>query len=120
MKISFGYIVVLVIFYLLPVFVQASDYTIVAQGCKTKNVFLTQRDLINRLTWQVSGTNLPVQYGIYRDSELTDKVAVVPSSVTEYLDHNREPCVTYTYYIVGINQDDEISDPVVVVVTKDC
>ena len=37
-------------------------------GCKTKNIFLTQIDLINIITWSAPATgNTPVSYIIYRD-----------------------------------------------------
>lgn len=99
----------------------AASFKLVAQGCKTKNIFLTQKDLINKLTWQVSGDPLPVQYGIYRDAQLTDNVGFIASSSPFVLyDHNRVPGVVYTYYIIGIYQDNSISSATVVTVTSEC
>ncbi|MBI2352735.1 YncE family protein [Candidatus Dependentiae bacterium] len=95
-------------------------FTLVINGCKTKNIFLTQKDLINRLTWQLTGQNLPDQIGIYRDVLLTDRVAIVPSNTKIFYDHNRRPSIDYTYYIVGILRSGPISSPVEVKVTKNC
>ncbi|MDR3550864.1 MAG: YncE family protein [Candidatus Babeliales bacterium] len=97
------------------------SFQIVAQGCKTKNVFLTQRDLINKLTWSASGSSLPVSYSIYRDAALTDLVAMVPATgPLQFFDHNRKPNVVYTYYVVGANAVGTTSDPLSVTVTKNC
>ncbi len=96
-------------------------FEITGEGCKTCNRFLTQTDLINKLTWSVSGTSVPVSYFIYRDEALTDLVAIIPASEPfEFLDHNRRPNVTYTYYIVGTNDVGTTSDPVAITVTQNC
>lgn len=90
---------------------------IVAQGCQVVNRFLTRTDLINRLTWTVSGTSSPVKYCIYRNAQLTDLAGVArgcPPFV--FFDHNRRPCTTCTYYIVGTNGVGTPLDPVRVVV----
>ncbi|HLF66891.1 MAG TPA: hypothetical protein VI522_04665, partial [Gammaproteobacteria bacterium] len=92
-----------------------------AQGCKTENVFLTQRDLVNRLTWSASGPSLPVSYSIYRDAALTELVAIVPATgPLQFFDHNRVPNVVYTYYLVGTNAVGTTSMPVAVTVTQNC
>lgn len=97
------------------------SFLIAAQGCKMQNRFLTQKDLINKLTWTVSGTSLPVRYSIYRDAALTDLAGtVLASEPLIFLDHNREPNTVYTYYIVGINGVGTTSVPVVVTVTENC
>ena len=96
-------------------------FAVTVQGCKTQNVFLTQRDIINKLTWSVSGSQLPVQYNIYRDALLTDLVATVSANgPLQFLDHNRAPNITYIYYIVGINAAGITSYPVAVTVTQSC
>ncbi|HRN78288.1 MAG TPA: YncE family protein [Candidatus Dependentiae bacterium] len=96
-------------------------FEITAQGCRTQNIFLTQRDLINRLTWSTTGTSLPVSYSIYRDAELTDLVAIIPANrPLQFLDHNRLPNVIYTYYLVGINAAGTTSDPIAITVTQNC
>jgi YVTN family beta-propeller protein len=97
------------------------SFQITAQGCMTKNLFFTQEDLINQLTWTVSGTSLPVSYSIYRDAGLTDLAGTVPATQPLiFLDHNRMPGVIYTYYIVGTNSAGTTSNPVVVTVTQPC
>jgi YVTN family beta-propeller protein len=96
-------------------------FYIVAQGCTISNEFLTHRDLINKLTWNVSGTSLPVSYSIYRDAGLTDLAGIVPANgPLEFLDHNREPYKTYTYYLIGTNAVGTTSLPVVITVTDNC
>lgn len=97
------------------------SFQISAQGSKIQNRFLTQVDLVNKLTWTVSGTSLPVRYLIYRDAALMDLAGtVLATEPLIFLDHNREPNVTYTYYIVGVNRVGTTSEPVVVTVTENC
>lgn len=97
------------------------SFLISAQGCKIRNRFLTQKDLINKLTWTVSGSSLPVLYSIYRDAELTDLAGtVLATDPLVFLDHNREQNVAYTYYIVGTNRVGTTSVPVAVTVTENC
>ena len=97
------------------------SFQIAATGCKTSDVFLTQEDLINKLTWSATGPSLPVSYSIYRDALLTDLIATIPATeLLIFLDHNTQPNVTYTYYIVGINAVGTTSNPVVVTVTQSC
>ncbi len=96
-------------------------FQITAQGCQTKNKFLSQTDLVNKLTWTVSGTELPVTYSIYRDAALTDLAGSVNASgPLEFLDHHRKSNVTYTYYIVGTNDLGMTLSPVEVVVSQKC
>ena len=97
------------------------SFQIFAQGTPTRSRFPLQIDLINRITWTVEGSSLPVRYTIYRDPGLTEVAAVIPGGCDcclEFLDHNRRPCVPYTYYIVGTNSAGTTSDPVVVVVQQ--
>lgn len=97
-----------------------SFFSFTAQGCMFENIFLTQSDLIDRLTWEVSGSNIPTKYIIYRDLALTEVVATTDSGTHIYLDHNRVPGVRYTYYIVGLNAVGWSSFPVVVSVSQNC
>lgn len=97
------------------------SFQISAQGCRIQNRYINGTDLVNRLTWTVSGSSLPVSYSIYRDAGLTNLVAEV--SATEpfvYYDHHRSPNVIYTYYIVGTNSAGTTSVPVAVTVTQNC
>jgi YVTN family beta-propeller protein len=97
------------------------SFQITAQGCKISNRFLTFQDFINKITWSATGTSLPVSYSIYRDEALTDFVAEIPAtSELVYFDHNRNPNVTYTYYIIGTNAVGTTSIPVAVTVTQNC
>ncbi len=94
------------------------SFQIVAQGSTVQNKYLTQIDLVNKITWTVSGTSLPVSYSIYRDANLTDLAATIPVTAPfVFLDHNRIPDVTYTYYVIGKNQVGTTSVPVVITVT---
>lgn len=97
------------------------SFQISARGCKLQNRFLTQLDLVNKITWTVTGTSLPVSYSIYRDANLTDLAGtVLASEPFVFYDHNRNPNVTYTYYIVGTNRVGTTSDPVAVTITRNC
>ena len=96
-------------------------FNIVAQGCQMQDRFLTYVDLINKLTWTVSGTSLPVSYAIYRDAQLTDLAGTLSANEPfVFFDHNRVPNVTYTYYIVGTNAVGTSSIPIAVTVTQNC
>lgn len=87
-----------------------------ASGCQVVNRFLTQTDLINRLTWTINGTARPASYCIYRNPQLTDLAGTVSGPSCVFLDHNRRPCVGYTYYIVPVNGVGTALDPVKVFV----
>ena len=97
------------------------SFQITAQGCKTQNKYLMRTDFINKLTWTVTGTSLPVSYEIYRDAALTDLAGIVSAEgPLVFLDHNRNPKITDTYYIIGINQAGTSSEPVVITVDECC
>jgi len=92
-------------------------FQITAQGSKTQRTYFLQTDHINQLTWTVTGISLPVSYSIYRDAALTDLAGTVLASAPAlFLDHGRNPNITYTYYIVGTNSVGTTSVPVVVTV----
>lgn len=93
------------------------SFQIVVQGSQIRNRFLTYIDLVNKLTWTVTGTSLPVSYSIYYDAALTDLAGSVSAAQSlMFLDHNRTPGVTYTYYVVGINAVGTASEPVIVTI----
>ena len=97
------------------------SFQIAAQGCMTQDTFLLQEDLINQLSWSATGPSLPVSYDIYRDAGLTNLVATIPAAQPlQFLDHNRTPGITYTYYLVGTNEVGTTSNPVVITVTEPC
>ncbi len=93
-------------------------FQITAQGSQIQNLFLTQSDLVNKLTWSASGTSLPVSYSIYRDEELTELIGTVAATDTlQFFDPNRLPNVIYTYYLVGTNVVGTTSEPLAITVT---
>jgi YVTN family beta-propeller protein len=90
-------------------------------GCKRKNIFLTQTDNYNHLTWFAPTIGSPVAYNIYRDAGLTQLIAAVPASgILQYDDHNRNPNINYTYYIVAVDGFGNVSAPAVTTVTRSC
>lgn len=96
-------------------------FQISARGCKIRNTFLMQEDLVNKITWTASGTSLPKSYSIYRDAALTDLVATIPATAPlEFFDHYRNPALVYTYYLVGTNAVGTTSNPVAISVTQNC
>lgn len=92
-------------------------FEIQAEGIQIQNRFLTRVELVNQLTWTVSGSSLPVSYAIYRDSELTDQIGSVFAGQTfAFYDHNKAANTMYTYYITGTNEAGITSAPVEVVI----
>lgn len=92
-------------------------FEIQAQGVQIQNRFLTRLELVNQLTWTVSGSSLPVSYAIYRDAALTDQIGSVFAGQTfAFYDHNRAANRVYTYYITGTNEAGITSAPVEVVI----
>jgi YVTN family beta-propeller protein len=90
-------------------------------GCKTKNVFLLQTDYINNITWTAPTSGSPAAYAIYRDATLTQLVSIVPANgPLQYYDHDRNPNVTDSYYIVSVDANGNQSAPVSVTVTQNC
>jgi YVTN family beta-propeller protein len=88
------------------------------QGCKTKNVFLTQTDLITNLKWAAPTTgNPPVSYTL---SAANGPIATIPASAPlQYTIHNCNPG-SATYSLVATDAYGNISDPVSTTVTVFC
>jgi len=88
------------------------------EGCQASNKFLTQTDYINVLTWDAPLVGEVVSYGIYRNPELTNLVAIIPArEPLKYLDHKREKGKTYTYFLVAVDATGAQSIAVSTVVT---
>ena len=51
----------------------------------------------------------PAAYKIYRDANLTQLAATVPGTQLQYLDHNRQPNTTYSYYITATDTYGDVS-----------
>jgi hypothetical protein len=107
------------------------------KGCKRKDIFLTQVDNYNHLTWSafigvVAAPHIPatrfiylaVEYQIYRVDPISlveELIATVPGSgILQYDDHNRNPNVDYTYYIVAAGVLGGLSEPAFTTVTEYC
>ncbi len=107
------------------IFIGSSSSSVMApsaiQGCKTRNVFLTQIDLVNIITWSAPVGGTPVAYQLYRDVALTNFIATVPATgQLRYEDHNRRNDTIYTYYLIAVYADGTISNTVSVTVTTPC
>ncbi|NGX53725.1 MAG: hypothetical protein K1000chlam4_00442 [Chlamydiae bacterium] len=74
-------------------------------GKAEKNIFLTQTDHYNIITWSALDGPAPLNYRIYRDASLTTLVAQVSASTLRFEEHNRKKNQPYTYFIVSVNQD---------------
>lgn len=99
------------------------SFEITGQGCQIQNTFLLESNFINKLTWNATGTSLPISYSIYRDAGLMQLIATIAATGPgpfQYLDNNRVPNVTYTYYLVGINNVGTTSVPTVIMVNQNC
>ncbi len=86
-----------IVFTIIPI-LPPTDLT----GEMLENNFLTQIDLVNKLTWQApaSGT-APAVYKIYQDSGLLKLIGTVSADVLEFLDHNQQYGTTSNYYIIS-------------------
>lgn len=92
-----------------------------AQGCKIKNKFLNETETFNKLTWSVTGSELPSNYSIYRNAALTDLAATVKATdPLVFVDDTSKRHVTNTYYITGTDASGFTSLPVTVTVSKKC
>jgi YVTN family beta-propeller protein len=92
------------------------SFQITAQVNKIENIFLTQKEFVNKITLQVTGSSLPVSYAIYRDAQLTDLAGTIKNGQPlEFLDHQSR-LNSKTYYIVGTNRVGTTSQPVIVTV----
>jgi len=92
-------------------FIAMSPAPINAQGVAAKNVFLTQTERFNRITWEAPPTSGTTQYKIYRNAQLTQLAATVSANRLQYIDHNRQPKTTYNYYIVAVDSVGNASLP---------
>jgi|GEM_PF-698535 YVTN family beta-propeller protein len=96
-------------------------FQISAQGCRTRNVYLRGTDYINSITLSATGYALPVSYSVYRDEDLIDLIGTIPASQsTTFYDHNTNPNLTYTYYVIGTNAYGTTSAPIAVTVNQSC
>ncbi len=72
-----------------------------------QNVFLTQTDLINQITWTPAVDLVALaSYSLYRDASLIQLIATVPATQLSYDDHNRQPNRLYNYYLIATDIDD--------------
>jgi YVTN family beta-propeller protein len=78
-------------------------------GTKTSDVFLTQIDWINYLTW-TAPSPAPASYSVYRDAALTQLAG--STTTTSFADHDRTPGKLYTYYVVSVDAFGNKSIPV--------
>ena len=94
-----------------------------AQGCQTRNIFLSQTEFLNVLRWSAPQPQLSpiVSYKIYGNQALTDLIATVPANgPLEYSVHNVLAYHPYTYYLVSVDANGMTSLPVSIPVTFDC
>jgi hypothetical protein len=74
-------------------------------------------DRVNVLKWKAPAAGTaPQYYEIYRNADLTDRIAVIPSNASlKYKHHHRRKGKTYIYYLVAVNQN-SVSPPISVTV----
>jgi YVTN family beta-propeller protein len=82
-------------------------------GKSIVNRFVNYIDIINVLSWTVPTTGpQAVAYNIYRDAACTNLVATVNAlEGLLYLDRNRQPNTTYTYYVSSVEAQQHVSLP---------
>ena len=74
---------------------------ITASGYCKKNIFFSDTDYINRISWDPFPSG-GIKYIIYRNASLTEKAGETSISTTVFNDHNRIPGQNYTYYITVV------------------
>jgi YVTN family beta-propeller protein len=84
------------------------------KSTKTSDTFLAQVDLINALSWTAPTGIAPASYSVYRNDALTDLAGT--TQTTSFADHNRNPGVPYTYYVVSVSQFGIKSSPAILTV----
>jgi YVTN family beta-propeller protein len=85
-----------------------SNPFVVVTGLQKKNIFLTEKELYNVITWESVDSIQPVLYLIYRNAGLTDLAGNVSSNKPLiFIDHNRQKNKKYSYYIVALTQRNE-------------
>lgn len=91
------------------------------RACIGENIFLSQTEYSNVLTWTASTFgNPPTAYKIYGDAGLTNLIATVPASgELQYVIHNVNPKDIKTYYIVATDGTNN-SSPAVARTTAEC
>lgn len=83
------------------------------RGKQAFNIFVTQTDIINILTWKAPSSGIPpVSYRIYRNRKLTKLAAEVRAhKKNRFRDHNRKKGVAYTYFVVAVDVAGQLSQP---------
>lgn len=91
-------------------------------GCIQKNIFLSQTEFSTILTWSAPDVGVPpVEYRIYTDAALTDLLATIPASdPLELVIRNINPRQTRTYYIVSVDDMNNLSIPATTTVSRLC
>ncbi|HSX03999.1 MAG TPA: hypothetical protein VLG76_04655 [Rhabdochlamydiaceae bacterium] len=74
-----------------------------AQGEQIRNIFLTQTEYVNVITWSAPSGISAVKYNIFRDAALTQLAGTVLAPSLTFVDHNRRKKTTYTYFIVAVD-----------------
>lgn len=70
-----------------------------------KNIFLTQTDCINTISWMAPTNVTATVYKLYRDAALTDLVGTVPATAPLlFKDHDCNPTHLYSYFLVAVDQ----------------
>lgn len=87
------------------------------QGCAMQE----GNTVTNIITWTPPAYGpMPTEYQIFRDPSLYDLVATVPSYQLSYEDTNLNPSMTYSYYIISVDQYGDVSDPIGITITQSC
>jgi hypothetical protein len=95
------------------------------QGCKNQDIYLTQIDNYNYLTWSAPETGpQPASYEISRANFTNHTIVLVAtvsgSGILEYYDHDRDPSVNDEYEVVAVYANGGRSHPVITTVTENC
>ncbi len=85
------------------------------KGSQKTRIVNIELDYVNTLTWKHPsyGSSSIVAYKIFRNKQLSQLLATVSNQETLiFEDHNLKPGRAYSYYIVSVDQFDNISAPV--------
>jgi YVTN family beta-propeller protein len=78
-------------------------------GLAKKDIFLTQTELFNQVSWESPTVVTAVtEYRVYRDEALTERIATLPPTQFVFEEHNLEKDQSFRYYVTALINGQEV------------